>query len=85
MSYIYGEPPHQFGQMIAIVSMKSHRQARLMATIMAKACADYAGKPEETLIAKWHNEAVKNMRKSEDEGWIGWQDTYPVEPKRGSE
>lgn len=83
MKKIYGVAGHQQGQMMAGIYMTSYRQARLLADIMSRACADYAGKSEETLIAKWHNEAVRNMKRSQTEGWIGWEDTYPVEPKEG--
>lgn len=77
--YLYGEPEPVFGGYMAGVWMKSPRQALLMERILEKAMSDYAGRAEETLLAKWHREVVGTRAKARRDGWAGWTDEYPVE------
>lgn len=77
---IYAQPEPQFGSVFAMITIHSPRQAMLMEKILIEAMKEHAGKPEETLLAKWHKEAVYMRAKAGKEGWRGWEDDYPVEP-----
>lgn len=71
---IYGEPGSVYGHVLAGIHFGSHPQARLLADILEKALVDYAGKPQETLIAKWHRQVVSSRRKAERDAWAGWEE-----------
>ncbi|GMB80527.1 hypothetical protein NN6n1_13090 [Shinella zoogloeoides] len=77
--YLFGKPEPVFGGVMAGVWMESPRQAMLMESVLVKAMAEYAGRAEETLLAKWHREVAKTRDKAKTEGWAGWSDEYPVE------
>ncbi|MEO1986620.1 MAG: hypothetical protein ABGX47_08210 [Martelella sp.] len=84
MTKVYGEPEcRQTGDVIAPVLLESPRQALLMEQLLHKAMADYAGRPEETLLAKWHNEVVDIRRRARQENWAGWQEALPEGEKAG--
>lgn len=79
MSYLYGQPNPGFGLVSAGVWISSPRQAMLMERVLSAAMADYAGKPEETILAKWHREIVRTRENAKRQSWPGWEDEYPVE------
>lgn len=79
MTYVYGETEDEFGKVLSGVWMRGPRQAMLMRKVMEKAMADYAGRPEETLLASWHREACSTIEAAKRKGWVGWSDDYPVE------
>jgi hypothetical protein len=80
---VYAQPKPAFGLVSAIITLNSPRQAMLMEKVMVDAMKAYAGKPEETLLAKWHKEAVYMRTRAAASGWRGWEDAYPVEPVLG--
>jgi hypothetical protein len=71
---LYGEPVSQWGAVIAGISVKSHQQARLLEEMLSRELRERAGKPEETILAKWNNELVRLRRKAVEQEWIGWGD-----------
>lgn len=79
MTYLYGEPKNRFALVSGPLLISSPRQAMLMERVMAKAMAEYSGKPEETLLALWHRQAISMLTRAKAEGWRGWEDEYPVE------
>jgi hypothetical protein len=81
MSNIYAQPKPRFGSVMAMITLHSPRQAMLMEKLLIEAMKQYAGKPEETLLAKWHRETVYMQAKAKKGEWTGWEDDYPVEPR----
>ncbi|MEO2038673.1 MAG: hypothetical protein ABGW90_08240 [Martelella sp.] len=85
MKRLYGEPTtKRFGHHIAGVYFESPRQAMLFERIMQTAMQQHAGRPEQSLLAHWHNQAVRIRRKAGREAWVGWEDDYPVEHEDGA-
>lgn len=76
---IYGQPDERFGRVLGTMSIESPRQAALMEAILVDAMKRYAGRAEETLLAKWHNEMVYMRNRAAAQAWRGWEDDYPVE------
>lgn len=80
MEGIYGaSEPNQFGRMLAGIHCNSYKQARLLKFVLEDAMKNYAGRKEETLLAFWHKSVVMHMKKSQEENWVGWEDTYPID------
>lgn len=79
MTYLYGQPENRFAIVTGVMTVSSPRQAMLMERVMVKAMAEYAGKPEETLLALWHREAVSMRARAIRDNWRGWEDQHPVE------
>lgn len=79
MSYLYGEPVNRFALVSGPLLISSPRQAMLMERVMVSAMVEYAGKPEETLLALWHRQSIRMRQRAKEENWRGWEDEYPVE------
>lgn len=73
-STIFGQPAPTWGSRIAGIHVASHAQARLLAEILQRELRDRAGLPEETLLAKWHNEVTRIREKAVRECWRGWEE-----------
>jgi hypothetical protein len=43
-----------------------------MQSILIEAMKQYAGRPQETLLAKWNNDLTRTIRQAEAERWTGW-------------
>lgn len=71
-SAIYGYQGYVHGHVLASVTISSHLQAALMQSILIEAMKQYAGRPQETLLAKWNNDLTRTIRQAEAERWTGW-------------
>lgn len=71
---LYGDPEYKYGHVIAGIYVSSHAQARLLQEILQREMRERAGRPEEGLLAKWHNELVSIRTKADRDSWIGWED-----------
>ncbi|MCZ7502012.1 hypothetical protein [Agrobacterium sp. ST15.13.015] len=84
---VYGEPSvHKQGAVIAgNCWAKSPQQVMLLEKILVEAMAQYKGQSEQSLLAKWHQDAVSTLRRSKAEKWPGWEDHYPLafKPRSG--
>ena len=69
---LYGQPTSRNFQISAGIYFHSHKQARLLMSILQRAMQESAGKPEEALLAKWHNDVVAIQRRATDQNWTGW-------------
>ncbi|QND45223.1 hypothetical protein HB780_05565 (plasmid) [Rhizobium lusitanum] len=78
---VYGQPKDQWGRVMGMISVDSPRQAMLMEAVLVEAMKRYAGRSEETLLAKWHGELVHMRERAAKAEWRGWEDDYPVEPR----
>ena len=72
-SSIYGHKDFVQGHVLASVTISSHLQARLMQSVLVEAMKEYAGRPQETMLAKWNNDLTRTIRKARDERWAGWE------------
>lgn len=72
MTEVYGEKLPAFGDVMFGVWITSRPQAQLMLEILQREMRERAGKPEETLLAKWHNDIIDHLRKAGNESWPGW-------------
>jgi hypothetical protein len=71
---VYGEAKPTNFLVQCGVFMESPMQARFMRKILEEAMIKYAGKPEETLLAKWHRNVQQNFRSAEKRAWVGWEE-----------
>ena len=70
---IYGEPTGRtFGQVIGTLGIRSREQVRLLSRVLEGAMREYAGKHEETFLAKMHRDLVNLDRRAIKERWAGW-------------
>lgn len=69
-------PP--YGAVSAGIWAETPQQAMLLEKVLIEAMANYSGKPEQTVLAKWHRETVSMLQRSKDERWAGWEDHYPL-------
>ena len=72
---IYGEPKSRaFGQIIGTLFISSRLQSRLLQRILENAMREYAGRHEETFLAKLHRDLAAMDRQADRENWLGWTD-----------
>ena len=71
---IYGKATPRYGMVQCGLWMESPEQARLMRTILETTMRQYAGRIEETLLAKWHREVQVAIDQAAKENWIGWEE-----------
>jgi hypothetical protein len=72
-SSIYGHKDYVQGHVLASVTISSHLQAQLMQSILIEAMKQYAGRPQETMLAKWNNDLTRTISKAKAECWAGWK------------
>jgi len=71
---IYGAPTKRvFGQTIGTLGIEGRKQAELLMRVLEQAMRNYAGRHEETFLAKMHRDLAEMERRSEREGWVGWE------------
>lgn len=69
----YDDPAPRYGSVICGINMRSQPQALLLQQILEEALRDRAGKPEEGLLTKWHQEVVRYRREAKRECWVNWE------------
>lgn len=72
-SSVSGYPGYARAHVLASVTISSHEQARLMQEVLVQAMRERAGRPEEAILARWHNSLAKTRRDAERECWAGWE------------
>lgn len=76
LSKVYGHEGYVFGHVIASVDVSSHRQAALLQRILEREMRERAGKPEESLLAKWYNSLARTREQAAGESWPGWEKSW---------
>lgn len=80
---IYGEQTPVFGGVLAGIYATTPAQARLLQRVLVKAMQDFAGRHEETVLAKWHNELERIRARAIRENWTGWEEPALASQKKG--
>lgn len=71
---IYGEPERNvFGHVIGTLGVNSFQQNRLLRRVLEDAMRSYAGRHEETFLAKLHRDLASMERKALRQRWPGWE------------
>lgn len=77
---IYGKPEPRYASTMAGVWVESHSQAKLLQRVIERGMADFAGRHEETFLAKCFNDLEATIAQAKRENWIGWEESYPAIP-----
>lgn len=70
---IYGNPTARvFGRVMGTLAINSRQQVLLLQRILEGGMREYAGRHEETFLAKLHRDLATMDRKADRENWPGW-------------
>lgn len=70
---VYGEPEKPvFGQVMGMLAVNSRQQLRVLSRVLESGMREFAGRHEETLLAKLHRDLADMDRRATAENWTGW-------------